>query len=162
MPFGDEYILLLPIKYRQNEFLRRIARVLFVFTLLLCILFISSFYVHQKQMRPPPMKRISCPVEQYDYDLLAFRWTPTLCLKKECVSNVERWQIHGLWPTFFNGSWPSFCCKDSDHDKKRKYCCKDLVFNPKKIKTILIPLEVSNQVYPLHYLIVSVPLGKVG
>lgn len=132
MAFGDEYILLLPVKYQQSGFLVRISLALFVLTVLLCILFITSFYTHPKVIRPlPMMPRNSCPNVIYDYDMLALRWTPTLCFKKgECIANTEKWEIHGLWPTYFNGSWP-------------ENCCKQYPFDLKQIKPILVPLEVS-------------------
>ncbi|KAI1302369.1 Ribonuclease DdI [Halotydeus destructor] len=54
-----------------------------------------------------------CPIQNFDYLLLAIRWAPSDChsTKSKCVPKVpQSWLIHGLWPNYWDGSWPQFCC----------------------------------------------------
>jgi ribonuclease T2 len=61
-----------------------------------------------------------CPVQPFDYLLLVFRWAPSVCLAGPCVANYpQQWVIHGLWPNFWDGSWPQFCCKPDKFDVKK-------------------------------------------
>jgi len=58
-----------------------------------------------------------CPVQSFDYLLYVVRWAPSVCLEGPCVDNYPKdWLIHGLWPNFWDGSWPQFCCKSDEFD----------------------------------------------
>lgn len=54
----------------------------------------------------------SCPMQNFDYLLLAVRWPPGFCSSVACDPGApDFFQIHGLWPNYSNGSWPEFCCR---------------------------------------------------
>ncbi|XP_074596207.1 uncharacterized protein LOC141851362 [Brevipalpus obovatus] len=59
----------------------------------------------------------SCPkVVEYDFDALSLRWNPTLCNDEKCIRRSDKWEIHGLWQDYKNGSYPSYCCNSSKFD----------------------------------------------
>uniref|UniRef100_A0A7N0VBZ0 Uncharacterized protein n=1 Tax=Kalanchoe fedtschenkoi TaxID=63787 RepID=A0A7N0VBZ0_KALFE len=74
---------------------------------------------------------------EFDYFKLALQWPPTYCRKTKhcCSSNAccrganapHGFTIHGLWPDYNDGTWPS--------------CCTHSTFNQKEISTLLNALE---------------------
>ncbi|CAN1345286.1 Ribonuclease 2 [Linum perenne] len=74
---------------------------------------------------------------EFDYFVLALQWPPTYCrfTKKCCSKNgccrgdnsPTEFTIHGLWPNYNDGSWPS--------------CCGGSNFNEKELSTLLKPLN---------------------
>lgn len=77
----------------------------------------SSFSVSKQQQQ-----------KEFDYFLLALQWPGTYCKStaKCCSSNgccdssvpLSEFTIHGLWPNYDDGSWPS-CCYQWDFDLKK-------------------------------------------
>lgn len=131
MPQMEDIYLLRPMPYSQSKFLRRLTYLLIVFTVLIALLFTVSFYMNNtKYAKPLAKSRPACPIVKYDYSLLALRWIPTTCTDTKCVADKEKWEIHGLWPTYFNGSWPQFCCDTSP-------------FNVNLIEALIPEMDVS-------------------
>ncbi|PON75166.1 Ribonuclease T2-like [Parasponia andersonii] len=74
---------------------------------------------------------------EFDYFALALQWPATYCRRSShcCTSNAccrgsnapTEFTIHGLWPDYNDGSWPS--------------CCTQKRFNEKEISTLLDALE---------------------
>ncbi|CAL1407920.1 unnamed protein product [Linum trigynum] len=74
---------------------------------------------------------------EFDYFMLALQWPATYCrfTKKCCNQNAccrgenspTEFTIHGLWPDYNDGSYPS--------------CCGGSNFNEKEISTLLDPLN---------------------
>ncbi|XP_062081460.1 ribonuclease 2-like [Humulus lupulus] len=74
---------------------------------------------------------------EFDYFALALQWPATYCRRSRhcCTSNAccrgsnapAEFTIHGLWPDYNDGSWPS--------------CCTNKRFNEKEISTLLGDLE---------------------
>lgn len=112
MPFlTDRESLLSPRRVRQQQYLHRLALVLGGFFIIFSIFWIISFCVNYKYRYIEP-SILACKSPKYDYNLLAIRWTPTFCFTKKCVNSTENWDIHGLWPSWTNGSeGPEFCCR---------------------------------------------------
>ena len=62
-------------------------------------------------------ERFGAPVGDFDFYLLALSWTPGFCDvegdrkgKPECFTRGRAgFQVHGLWPQFENGDYPTFC-----------------------------------------------------
>ena len=50
----------------------------------------------------------------YDYNLFEVEWKPTQCKLNKCVSGYlsTDFNIHGLWPSNWDGSYPQFCNTD--------------------------------------------------
>ncbi|KAK7292769.1 hypothetical protein RJT34_15622 [Clitoria ternatea] len=73
----------------------------------------------------------------FDYFALALQWPPTYCRRATrcCSSNAccrgsnspTVFTIHGLWPDYNDGTWPS--------------CCTKSEFDPKEISTLTNALE---------------------
>ena len=109
MPTTDDYFLLLPHRFREKQFLHKVAIVVFACTVLFAISFFVSSYFQSKYKKP---SILVCQTPKYDYNLLAIRWTPTFCSSRKCVNSTEDWDIHGLWPSWKNGSQgPQNCCR---------------------------------------------------
>ncbi|KAM6540630.1 hypothetical protein CsatB_005077 [Cannabis sativa] len=74
---------------------------------------------------------------EFDYFALALQWPATYCRRSRhcCTSNAccrgsnapAEFTIHGLWPDYNDGSWPS--------------CCTNKRFNEKEISSLLGDLE---------------------
>ncbi|XP_022143546.1 ribonuclease 2 isoform X3 [Momordica charantia] len=74
---------------------------------------------------------------EFDYFKLALQWPGTMCrgIRHCCSSNgccdgcgaVGVFTIHGLWPDYNDGSWPS--------------CCTGKNFDEKEIRTLNFPLK---------------------
>ena len=53
--------------------------------------------------------------DDFDYYVFTQLWPVSNCDtasssdKCEIPDNVTGWLIHGLWPSNFDGSWPSYC-----------------------------------------------------
>ena len=48
----------------------------------------------------------------WDYYEFVQSWVPTYCLMKgNCNITLSKFIIHGLWPSRFDGTWPSYCQK---------------------------------------------------
>lgn len=109
MPSTDDYLLLLPNRFRERQFLHKVAATLFVCVIFFSVSFFVSSYFQSKYTKP---SILSCKKPDYDYDLLAVRWTPTFCSYQKCINSTEDWDIHGLWPSWKNKSQgPQFCCR---------------------------------------------------
>lgn len=54
----------------------------------------------------------------YDYNLFVVQWKPSQCVRKtsHCAQGFlsNDFSIHGLWPEYFNGSWPQDCYLNHD------------------------------------------------
>ncbi|XP_053205400.1 ribonuclease Oy-like [Panonychus citri] len=74
---------------------------------------------------------VTCSSPKYDYDILAIRWTPSFCSTRKCINLTENWEIHGLWPSWSNGS-------EGPED-----CCSKPTFFETELKTILPQLSVD-------------------
>ena len=52
------------------------------------------------------------PPGSFDYYILALTWVPGFCAghgsDQECSKGLG-FALHGLWPQFENGSYPTFC-----------------------------------------------------
>ncbi len=57
----------------------------------------------------------------YDYYVFSRSWVPGFCefnTQGLCQNGTigNKFTIHGLWPTWNNGSWPQYCCQETlDH-----------------------------------------------
>jgi ribonuclease T2 len=55
------------------------------------------------------------PTISFDYYVFSRSWAPTFCaVNKQGICNKnttikQQFTIHGLWPTWKNGSWPQYC-----------------------------------------------------
>jgi len=51
----------------------------------------------------------------YDYMILVQTWQPTICSEVNICKNVNDidFNIHGLWPQNFDGSYPCYCDKNA-------------------------------------------------
>ena len=68
-----------------------------------------------------PHERFGAPVGDFDFYLFSLSWSPGFCDiegdrkgKPECISHSGAgvqvgFQVHGLWPQFENGDYPSYC-----------------------------------------------------
>lgn len=88
-----------------------------VIVIMVCIIFgalvLSGYLVSKKHHSDAEQ----CPKQvEYDFDTLSLRWNPTLCNKHKCIFRRDRWEIHGLWQDYKNGSYPQFCCNSSRFD----------------------------------------------
>ena len=48
----------------------------------------------------------------FDYYIFTRTWVPAFCFlnKGKCSGIIpQKFSIHGLWPTYDNGSWPQYC-----------------------------------------------------
>lgn len=64
-------------------------------------------------------KENACTKEaNFDYIVLALQWPAAFCLKQSCAKHRDVWGIHGTWPNYENGSWPSDCCFERDFNIK--------------------------------------------
>lgn len=59
--------------------------------------------------------------EEFDFDYLALavRWPPSQCSSGKCIIIPNRWVIHGLWPNFKDGKYPSYCCYQGKFDENK-------------------------------------------
>jgi ribonuclease T2 len=70
-----------------------------------------------------PHERSGSPVGDFDFYVFALSWSPGFCDiegdrkgKPECFTSTGAgFQVHGLWPQYENGDYPSFC------DRSRNY-----------------------------------------
>ena len=69
----------------------------------------------QSATQPTATRRGSIPSAsgQFDYYLLTLSWAPEYCHghpnSPECDGSHRGFVVHGLWPQFQNGRWPSDC-----------------------------------------------------
>lgn len=54
-------------------------------------------------------------VSSYDYNGLVIEWKPTDCMLYNCTAGYlsTDFNIHGLWPNNWDGTYPSFCSNAS-------------------------------------------------
>jgi ribonuclease T2 len=55
---------------------------------------------------------------QFDYYLLSLSWSPTYCLthpydRMQCAGKGYGFVLHGLWPQYDSGGYPSYCAASS-------------------------------------------------
>ncbi|EKX37604.1 hypothetical protein GUITHDRAFT_116245 [Guillardia theta CCMP2712] len=80
----------------------------------------------------------------FDYMHLVQEWPGSFCdTKKGCtwpkVEPTTGWLLHGLWPEFFNGSWPQYCDKGGRSYETAP--TQDAPFNMSAIQDLLPELE---------------------
>lgn len=51
----------------------------------------------------------------YDYNALMVEWKPTMCKLNNCIPGYlsTDFNIHGLWPNNWNGTYPQFCANET-------------------------------------------------
>lgn len=79
---------------------------------------------------------------KFDEARLALQWSPGICyniINKVCTVNVDRFTIHGLWPSRVGGNDPQNCCNKP--------------FDAKLIKHLEPKLKVRKVVVLKEYLI---------
>ncbi|RWS23356.1 ribonuclease Oy-like protein [Leptotrombidium deliense] len=62
-----------------------------------------------------------CPsVSPFNYIALSLTWTPGFCFQNEKCINlpVNRWTIHGTWPSNYAAPSPSYCCIAPDAEER--------------------------------------------
>lgn len=88
---------------------------------------------------------------KFDEARLALQWSPGICfniINKSCVVNVDRFTIHGLWPSKVGGNDPQNCCNKPFDAKLIRH------LEPKlKVSCLLAPLSnkwsITNDISPL-------------
>jgi len=103
-----------PRRAPPNFNMKVLAVVLAVVLLASCaIVFLVAF----KGANPP---KSTCPIPEFDYLLQVIRWAPSVCKTSKCIKDYDQsWVIHGLWPNYWNGTWPQFCCNTDPFDVKQ-------------------------------------------
>ena len=51
-----------------------------------------------------------CGDVPFGYFMLTIYWPSSYCNSGKCLKVPNNWVIHGLWPNYWNGSWPQYCC----------------------------------------------------
>lgn len=70
--------------------------------------------------------------ESYDFYIFSRSWVPGFCLfnQQKCHKNYpEKFSIHGLWPTWENGTWPEFCPYNSTNYSRLNSILPDLNYH---------------------------------
>ncbi|KAM7521930.1 hypothetical protein LguiA_011832 [Lonicera macranthoides] len=98
-----------------------------ILSLQILILFIGSFCIHEINGDGVLLQADNKVQREFDYFALALQWPGTYCSKtsKCCSKNAccrgenspTHFTIHGLWPDYNDGTWPS-CCTESEFDEK--------------------------------------------
>lgn len=141
----DDERLVKPQQQQQQSARRKNV----IFSVLACFLVVSSCVAlytarggmqgrrHQDQghqgpnVKPGSAVGKTCPAAPFDYLMFVVRWAPSACRETKCVPEFDnKWVIHGLWPNYWNGKWPQFCCKTDP-------------FDASKVKPLEDKLEVS-------------------
>ena len=71
----------------------------------------------------------------FDYYVFSRSWAPTFCaVNQQSICNysnssVEEFTIHGLWPSWRNGSWPQYCNKQPYSGKDIQDILPDLQYH---------------------------------
>lgn len=80
-------------------------------------------------LRLPSEVGLLAEQREFDYFALSLQWPGTFCARTHycCPQNgccrsslLTEFTIHGLWPDYNDGSWPS-CCEGPDFDVKKVY-----------------------------------------
>ncbi|KAK3166223.1 hypothetical protein QOZ80_1AG0043020 [Eleusine coracana subsp. coracana] len=67
---------------------------------------------------------VAKPQREFDYFALSLQWPGTICASTRhcCAKNgccrsepLQTFTIHGLWPDYDDGTWPS-CCRHTEFD----------------------------------------------
>lgn len=75
------------------------------------------------------------PQREFDYFALSLQWPGTICASTRhcCASNgccrlepLQRFTIHGLWPDYDDGTWPS-CCRRTQFEMDKILPLKDML-----------------------------------
>ena len=75
----------------------------------------------------------------FDYLLLATQWPGSFCFNQKCPSYAkQRWSIHGGWPNYQSGGWPSDCCFEKDFNATKLKSIRD------KLQENWVTLQVSS------------------
>jgi ribonuclease T2 len=60
---------------------------------------------------------VPAPTGHFDYYLFTLSWSPEYCHghpnAQQCGGDHPGFVVHGLWPQFNNGQWPSACSSES-------------------------------------------------
>jgi len=65
-----------------------------------------------------PRRDASVEAGRFDYYVLTLSWSPVYCEqhpddRQQCGSKRHGFVLHGLWPQYTNGGWPSSCATSS-------------------------------------------------
>ncbi|KAK3162724.1 hypothetical protein QOZ80_1BG0092980 [Eleusine coracana subsp. coracana] len=104
--------------------------------LLLSVLCLAVAVLLASAATPPAGRGVKRRWAGFDYYVLALQWPGTICRQTSncCATNgccrpkpLKWFTIHGLWPQYNNGGWPS--------------CCRPTTFNINKILMLMPILE---------------------
>ena len=73
----------------------------------------------------PQLKRVD-----YDNYVFVTEWPGTVCKYKNCTDDFAKkshFNLHGLWPNYWDGSWPQYCTKTPLNYQSLPQSLKDLL-----------------------------------
>jgi ribonuclease T2 len=78
---------------------------------------------------------VSRPQEDFDFFYFVLQWPGAYCdTSRACCyptsgKPAADFGIHGLWPNYNGGSWPSNCDPDSQFDRSQVYIIDSVIFS---------------------------------